>query len=203
MNRHAHFEELKKLAREKRAQHEVETAAFGLTEVRKIYRAEGIRIDYWRLPYKIKGLYMCADNDFSVAVQRSLPTEPKLFTLVHELKHHYCDRQALGNGFIHCGDYNANQLIEIGAEVFAAEFIYPEAEFAADIGLLSIEVWRAEDVVELKRGCKAKVSYKYLCKRLERLGAITKGQFDGVQFQKLEERIISALHRRLRLRPAG
>ena len=100
MNRHAHFEELKKLAREKRAQHEVETAAFGLTEVRKIYRAEGIRIDYLRLPYKIKGLYMCADNDFSVAVQRSLPTEPKLFALVHELKHHYCDRQALGNRLI-------------------------------------------------------------------------------------------------------
>jgi hypothetical protein len=29
-------------------------------------------------------MYMCADDDFSVAVQRLLPDEPKLFTLVHE-----------------------------------------------------------------------------------------------------------------------
>ena len=34
---------------------------------------------------------------------------------------------------IHCGDYDANEVIEKGAEVFAAEFIYPEAEFAADL----------------------------------------------------------------------
>jgi hypothetical protein len=49
---------------------------------------------------------MCADDDVSVAVQPRLPNEPKIFALVHELKHHYCDREKLGAGVIHCGDYD-------------------------------------------------------------------------------------------------
>lgn len=89
---------------------------------------------------------------------RCLPDEPKLFALVHELKYHYRDRQILGEGVISCGDYNQNELIEKGAEVFAAEFIYPEVEFAADARAVRGQGWTAEDVVHFKRGCKAKVS---------------------------------------------
>ncbi len=189
MSRHAYYEDLKALARKKRNGYGVDTAAFGLREVRRIYKAESIRIDYWPLPYKIKALYMCADGDCSVAIQRSLPNEPKLFALVHELKHHYCDRAALGSGVIHCGDYNANELIEKGAEVFAAEFIYPEREFAEDVRALSITTWTPEDIVHLKRNCKAKASYTFLRKRLERLELIDRGQFNSVQFRKLEEQI--------------
>jgi hypothetical protein len=91
MGLHAYYEDLKALARDKRAVYRVVTSAFGLREARKIYQSEGIRLDYWPLPYKIKALYMCADGDCSVAVQRALPDEPKLFVLIHELKHHYCD----------------------------------------------------------------------------------------------------------------
>jgi len=189
MSRHAYYEELKLLARQKRVEHGVDTATFGLREVRKIYKTEAIRIDYYPLPYKIKALYMCDDADCSVALQRRLPDEPKLFALIHELKHHYRDREALGEGVIHCGDYDANELIEKGAEVFAAEFIYPEAEFAEDLGRLDVSFREPADVVTVKQGCKAKVSYKFICKRLERLGCITPGQFDGVQFQKLEDQM--------------
>ncbi len=190
MDRHARFEALKKLAREKRTEHGVDTAAFGLREVRAIYKREGIRLDYWPLPYKIKGLYMCADNDCSVAVQRALPDEPKLFTLIHELKHHYEDREALGEGVIHCGDYNANELIEIGAEVFSAEFIYPEKEFAQDIEALGISAWEIDDVVRFKRElCRAKVSYTFIKKRLTRMRLVSPDQFDGVKFQKREEEL--------------
>ena len=166
MSRRAYYEDLLRLAHEKRDLHHVNTAAFGLMQARKIYKAEGVRIDYWSLPYKIKALYMCADGDCSVAIQKSLPNEPKLFALIYELKHHYRDREALGSGVIHCGDYNANELIEKGAEVFAAEFIYPETEFANDIRSFGIGNWNAEDVVHLKRNCKAKVSFRFICKRL-------------------------------------
>jgi Zn-dependent peptidase ImmA (M78 family) len=200
MGRNHYYEDLKALAREKRELHAVDTAHLGLREVREIYKAETVRIDYWPLPYKIKALYMCEGGDCSVAIQRTLPDEPKLFALLHELKHHYRDRAALGSGIIHCGDYNRNELIEIGAEVFAAEFIYPEEEFARDIVALGVKVWSAEDVVRLKRGCKAKVSYRYLCKRLERLGVIARRQFEGVQFQKLEERMFGIPFYRRRLR---
>lgn len=141
------------------------------------------------LPYKIKAIYMCADGDFSVAIRRTLPDEPKLFALVHELKHHYRDQEIIRAGIIHCGDYNQNELSEKGAEVFAAEFIYPEAEFLNDLKSLSVDVWETANVVYLKRRCKAKVSYKFICKRLERLGLISRGQFTDVKFKILEEQI--------------
>lgn len=205
MSRDAYFEELKELAREKRKLHRVETAAFGLREVRIIYQTEGIRIDYWPLPSKIKAIYMCADGDYSVAVQRNLPDEPKLFALVHELKHHYRDQETIIEGMIHCGDYNANELIEKGAEVFAAEFIYPEAEFAEDIRRLGVTLWKPEDIVRFKRAhCKAKVSYKYICKRLERLGLIVRGHFDRIQFRKLEDSMFGVpFHRQYGRRQAS
>ena len=56
MSNSAYYEILKVLAREKRALHGVNTALFGLREVRRIYKAEGVRIDYWPLPWKIKAL---------------------------------------------------------------------------------------------------------------------------------------------------
>lgn len=197
MSRHAYYEGLKALARDKRKAYGVNTSAFGLRELRRIYKQESIHIDTWPLPRRIKALYMCADGDFSVAVQETLPYEPKLFALVHELKHHYRDRDALTNGTIACGDYNANELIEKGAEVFAAEFIYPELEFADQIRLLGITTWTPEQVVKLKRNCGARVSYTFLCKRLERLHLIRPGQFQLIQFRKLEERIHGvAIYRR-------
>lgn len=189
MSRRAYYEELQQLAREKRAEYSVDTSRFGLREARVVYKEEGIRIDYWPLPRKVKALYMCDEDDCSVALQKSLPYEPKLFALVHELKHHYVDRAALGAGVIHCGDYDRNELIEKGAEVFAAEFIYPEAEFARDLRDLGITVRQPTDVVRLKRSCKARVSYRFISKRLERLGHITLGQFEGVHFQKLEDQM--------------
>ena len=95
---------------------------------------------------------------------------------------------------IHCEDYDANELIEKGAEVFAAEFIYPQQEFEEDMSRLGQDA----DVVALKRACKAKVSYRYICKRLERLARIAPGQFDGVQFQKLEDRLYGVPYHRHR-----
>ncbi|MGH9400643.1 MAG: ImmA/IrrE family metallo-endopeptidase [Terriglobia bacterium] len=189
MSRSDYYEDLKRLALQKRAEYGVMTAHFGLSEVRLIYKREGIRIDHWPLPRKIKALYMCDDGDCSVALQPTLPYEPKLFAIIHELKHHYQDRAALGEGVIACGDYDANELIEKGAEVFAAEFIYPEAEFAADLHEIGVTVRQASDVVHIKRFSKARVSYRFICKRLERLGLIGLGQFEGVQFQNLEDKI--------------
>lgn len=192
MSRSAYYQDLKALARKERERYGVDTARFGLREARKIYGELGIRIDHWPLPYKIKAVYMCADGDCSVAIQKSLPDEPKLFALMHELKHHLTDRESLGNGAIHCGEYNANEMIEIGAEVFAAEFIYPESEFAEDIRACGVATWTPEHVVRFKRECKAKVSYMFICKRLEWLQIIPEAAFAGVKFQKLEEQIYGA-----------
>lgn len=189
MSRRAYYETMTQLARDKRAEYGVDTSAFGLRELRTIYKEEGICLDHWPLPRKIKALYMCDDGHCSVALQKSIPYEPKLFALVHELKHHFCDRQALGAGVIHCGDYDANELIEKGAEVFAAEFIYPETEFVEYLEQVGVTVREAAHIVEIKRSCKAKVSYQFIRKRLERLGHISPGQFNGIQFKNLEDQI--------------
>jgi Zn-dependent peptidase ImmA (M78 family) len=179
------------LAQQKRADHKVVTSALNLNVVRRIYRDEGIRIDQWKFPASIRAVYMCDDGDPSVAVNNGLPREPKLFSLIHELKHHYLDQQKITNGEIRCGDYNSNQAIEVAAEVFAAEFIYPEQEFlqcVTDLGI-SLGLCAPEDVVQLKRECTALVSYTFLRKRLVRMGFGSSHVLDGVQYQKLEERM--------------
>lgn len=189
MSASSQFDDLKQLARDKRKQHEVDTSTLGLKKVREIYKTEGIKIDYHPLPNKVKALYMCDDNHHSVAVQKKLPDEPKIFALIHELKHHYCDQELLRSGYIHCGDFNMSDPIEVGAEKFAAEFIYPIREFAHDISLLNITKWSDIDIINFKRSCKAKVSYAYICRRLTELESIGFNQFKGVQFQKREYEI--------------
>jgi len=189
--RSQYYEAMKLLAAEKRQKYSISTASLGLKKIREVYKAEGVAIDLWETSYKIRAMYMCDGGDPSVLVNRNLPTEPRLFAMVHELKHHYCDQMALKNGQIRCGDYNANEVIEKAAEVFAAEFIYPAQEFldcASSIGLEHGKV-APEEVVELKRVCGAPVSYKFLQKRLEWFGFIERGEFARVQFQKLEEEL--------------
>lgn len=185
------FQRLKALAHQKRAEYGIVTSTLGLQVVRKIYKAECITLDYRKFPSKIRAVYMCDDNDPSVAVSKTLPDIPKLFSLVHELKHHYEDRPVLEAGNFKCGDYNENQEIEIGAEVFAAEFIYPECEFLAYAKTLNITPANitAESIVHFKRGCGARVSYTFIRKSFVRLGFISKGAFQSVQFTRLEERL--------------
>ena len=183
------YDEVKSLAREKRQLYGVSTAGLNLNVVRRIYREEGIKIDHWKFGRTIRAVYMCDDGDPSVAVNESLPREPKLFSLVHELKHHYLDRNLIENGQIKCGDYNANELIEKSAEVFAAEFIYPEEEFLALVERFQIQTGACtkEQVVHLKQSALACISYQFLQKRLTRFGFAPPEGFGKVQFKKLEE----------------
>jgi len=104
-----------------------------------------------------------------VLLNSKLPKEPKLFTLAHELKHHYLDREQIEKGEIRCGNYNAHELIEKAAEVFAAEFIYPQAEMLELISAMDItsRTCTVEKVIELKRTCPVSVSYAFVLKRLE------------------------------------
>jgi Zn-dependent peptidase ImmA (M78 family) len=189
MLRSQYYEAMKRLAAEKRREHGISTDTLGLQKIRDVYKSEGIAIDLWEASYRIRAVYMCDGGDPSVLVNRKLPKEPRLFAMVHELKHHYCDQTVLKNGRIRCGDYNANEVIEKAAEVFAAEFIYPAWECLDCIESLGLKRGKvtAEEVVELKRACRAPVSYKFLQKRLEWFRFIETGEFAKVKFQKLEE----------------
>ena len=183
------YEQAKLLANQKRAEYGVATETLNLNVVRRIYSDQGIRIDKWDFNSSIRAVYMCDDGDISVAVNRKLPREPYMFALVHELKHHFTDIPLLQGGKLKCGDYNANELIEKSAEVFAAEFIFPESEFIELIQAMGIQMMScsAEDVVRLKRSCKACVSYTFLRKRLVRLGYAEEAALAIVKFTNLEE----------------
>jgi len=187
-----YYEELRALARAKRIEYGVVTAKLNLTVVRNIYKKEGITIDLQKLKgYKIKAAYYCDNQDYSVLVSKDLPREPKLFALVHELKHHYRDQAEILNGEMLCGDYNANELIEKGAEVFAAEFIYPESEMKALINQMDITAANVtpQRIVEFKRNASASVSYTFIRKRFARFEICSMEQYKNIRFTKLEEEI--------------
>jgi Zn-dependent peptidase ImmA (M78 family) len=194
VGRNEYYQSLKSLAREKRQAFGIRTDTLGLREVRKIYRAEDVTIDLW--PHKlrkVRAAYFPNDGAPCVLLNKNMPVEPRLFSLLHELKHHFVDGAELAKTGITCRDYANGEVapeIEIGAEVFAAEFIFPEEEFAAWASqYVKLGQCRPEDVVALKRNCSAKVSYTYLVKRLEWLHFAEKGTLGGVNYTKLEERL--------------
>jgi Zn-dependent peptidase ImmA (M78 family) len=190
MDRQLHYQRIRDLARRKRTEHAVQTGSFGVREIRAIYRKERVLIDIRKLPSCLKAIYLVQDGEASVAVQKDLPDEPKIFALMHELKHHWFDQELIKSEAFSCGDYNANELEEKGAEVFAAEFIYPDAELFDDLQTCNGSVWRPEDIVRFKRDhCRAKVSYTFIRKGLERRGLIKPKEFADVRFQKLEHEI--------------
>jgi hypothetical protein len=119
---------------------------------------------------------------------KGLPEDPMVFTMAHELKHHLTDARS---HLSFCDASNESEPIEIGAEVFAAELIYPEDDFAADMVARKIGVGkcRPEDLVRLKKETRTTLSYTGLSKRAEFLGFSNSGALAGVKWKKLEEEI--------------
>jgi Zn-dependent peptidase ImmA (M78 family) len=192
MSRSAYYEAMKALAQSKRNLYGIRSDSINLTQIRRIYKNENIRIDLWDFKSpRIRAAYFSDNDGISVAVNKRLPKEPRLFSLIHELKHHYVDRKALASGKIQCGDYNANEVVEIGAEVFAAEFIYPEKEMRelADQLEITSQNCTKGKIVEFKRSSPAPISYIFIVKRFEWFRYCSREDFKGVQFQKLEEEL--------------
>ncbi len=192
MNASQYYSQMKDLAKAKREEFGIVTAEINIPLIQKIYKSEGVKIDRRKsLSRKIRAAYFCDGSDCSVLLNSSLPREPKLFSLVHELKHHFVDRDLIENGEVQCGDYNENEIIEKGAEVFAAEFIFPESEMRELISSMGIsrKNCEAKSIVDIKRKKVAPVSYMFIKKRFEFLGLIQPGVFDDVKFEKLEEDI--------------
>jgi len=180
---------MKALARATRVKYGLATPRVMKSQLRAIYRDQGIRIDLW--PYRMKelrGAYFNDDLGPTVMLAKGLPEDPMVFTMSHELKHHLVDREIT---VACCSDRTANQHIEIGAEVFAAEFIYPEQDFIDALTQQDIQpgTCTPEVLVRLKRETRTTLSYTGLAKRAVFLGFAALGSFDGVRWKKLEEEI--------------
>ncbi len=188
MNRNTYYEELKVAAREIRVRCGLSTPRVRLSDLRKIYKEQGIKIDLWKTKLKgLRGAYFCDESGASVMLDAKLPEEPRIFTMAHELKHHLFDRLAR-NCFETIAD---DDFVEIGAEVFAGELIFPEADFSTWCGRLEIApgACSPEDLVRLKRETKTTLSYAGLVKRATRLGFAPAGSLAGIHWKKLEEQV--------------
>jgi len=182
-----YYEELKLLAREKRSLYEVDLQPLDLNKIRNIYRQEGIKIKLSTGTLRnLKAAYFNDENGTDVLLNSKLPREAKIFALIHELKHHYVDAN---NHDVFClKDYDDEPEIEKGAEVFAAEFIWPEDLFlseATDFGLKQGNC-SPELIVRFKKQILSPVSYTFIRKRLEWFKLIEKGEHTGVKFKNLE-----------------
>ena len=189
MLRSDYYAQLKSLAREIRAKFRLASARVLRSDLRRIYRVEGIRVDLWPHKFRnLRGAYFNDDLGATVMLVKGLPEDPMVFTMGHELKHHLTDR-ALPLSY--CDASNQSDPIEIGAEIFAAELIYPEADFAKHLEGMGIRraSCTAEDIVRLKHETRTTLSYAGLAKRAEFLQLAASGSLAGVKWKKLEEQL--------------
>jgi len=189
MLRSQYYNQMRELARGVRGRFNLTSARVLRSDLRRIYRHEGIHIDLW--PYKFKNLRGAYFNDEAgptVMLARGLPEDPMVFTMAHELKHHYVDS---GVSISYCDSSNQSEPIEIGAEVFAAELIYPQDDFSSDLRKLGVGIGQCtpEILVRLKRETRTTLSYAGLAKRAEFLQFSLAGSLAGVKWKKLEEQI--------------
>lgn len=202
MTRSEYYKTMQVLAREQRAVHGVTGQHVTRSDMRRIYKGHGITIDLW--PYKLKGVRGAYFNDNlgpSVLLAKGLPTDPLVFTMAHELKHHLVDRT---KGVALCLAGNQSEMVEIGAEVFAAEFLFPEPDFVEIMDRMQVAIGTcsAETLVQVKRDTRTTLSYAGLVKRAERLGFMQPGATAGVKWRALEERMFGMpVYKRIRRTP--
>jgi Zn-dependent peptidase ImmA (M78 family) len=199
VNTSSYYEDVKILAREIRAENGLETPRVLRRDLRKIYSKRGITIDLW--PYKLRnlrGAFFCDEFGMTVMLAKGLPEDPKVFTMAHELKHYYKDRDL---GLSYCDLSNENKPIEVGAEVFASEFLFPEADFITHMNMTGVAKGECvpETLVHLKNETRTTLSYAGLSIKAERLRFAprdTVTMFKG--WRKLEEQLYEVPYYKIR-----
>lgn len=201
-----YYEEMKALARKIRTEHGLNTPRVQRSHIRAIYKKYDIQFDLW--PVKgapptvklksLRGAFFNDEHGVTIMVNRFLPDAPAIFTMGHELKHFLvdCDYKTLW-----CGDDNVNDKIEIGAEVFSAELMFPEKDFEDLLVQMGVKKGECnpEILVRLKHTTQTTLSYAGLVKKAEFLGFAPKGSFNRVKWQQLEDQIYGVpIHRQIK-----
>ena len=195
MDKSKYYNGLKKLARTQRASFSICGPTRTKTEIKDIFKHYGVSVDLWPMAgmnrsklKNLRGAYINDGQNAHVMISRNLPDEQQIFTMAHELKHHLVDSDEI-SGFCHTS--NNLDVIEIGAEIFAAEFIYPEQDFISDLEEMGVNKGEctASDLVKLKHEKRASLSYSSLSKRAEFTGLAESGSMPKVGWKKLETEI--------------
>ena len=170
MNTQRYYEDLKLLARQVRAEHGLSSPRVLPCDLRRIYAHYGIEVDEW--PYRFRNLRGAFINDHlgpTVMLAKGLPQDPMVFTMAHELKHYFRDRDL---GISYCDQSNLSKSLEIGAEIFAAELLFPDRDFISHMSTMRIRQQQClpKTLIELKRKTGTTLSYAGLAIKAERLG---------------------------------
>ena len=170
MNTQQYYEDLKQLARQVRAEHGLSSPRVLPSDLRRIYAHYGIEVDEW--PYRfrhLRGAFINDDLGATVMLAKGLPQDPMVFTMAHELKHYFRDRDL---GISYCDQSNLNKSLEIGAEIFAAELLFPDRDFISHMSAMRIrrDQCLPKTLIELKRKTGTTLSYAGLAIKAERLG---------------------------------
>ena len=170
MNQQAYYEDLKQLARQVRAEFGLQSPRVVESDLRRIYEKNGIVIDDW--PYRLRnlrGAFIYDHLGATVMLASGLPQDPKVFTMAHELKHFYRDRHL---GISYCDQSNLGKTLEIGAEIFAAELLFPDKDFMAQMRSMRVGTNQClpRTLVRLKKKTRTTLSYAGLAIKAERLG---------------------------------
>jgi Zn-dependent peptidase ImmA (M78 family) len=199
MSRYAYYEEMKRRARAVREEFGFVSPRVQLSALRRVYKKYGIHIDLREGAFKnLRGAYFLDETGPSVMIAKKLPKEQRIFTMGHELKHHLVDGVET-----RCMDLNTTDEIEIGAEIFAVELIFPEADFAQALHSQGVRRGSCtpQEIVRLKHDSQTTLSFTSLGKLAVHLGFAYSGAFNGVQWKKLDEQLYGVpLYKRLLLR---
>lgn len=188
--RYEYYESLKLSANNLRKKYEINLPRILPNEIKKIMKAEGIReINYWKDFNIIRGAYFVISGEPHVVVNKNLRRDPKTFTLAHELKHHLFDKEL---GSVYCSNININEQIEIGAEIFAAEFLFPDQLYLYHLNEMGVtkENFKPAHLVLLKNVTDTTLSYAGLAKKAEYLKIAEKGSLSQVKWKSLSEEIL-------------
>lgn len=201
MKRSPYYEDLKTLARLTRDKYGLSPIRVLKSDLRQIFKAEGVRVDLWPHKFRnLRGAYFDDQHGPSVMIASGLPDDPTIFTMAHELKHHLADRD---RGRTLCASTNESDPIEIGAEVFAAELLFAEAEFISRLVQLGAGSGTCppEVLVQLKHDTKTTLSYAGLSKRAEFLGFAAPKSLARVKWKAVEESLYGVpIYKRLSTR---
>ena len=198
MNTQSYYEDLKQLAREVRAENGLTSPRVVASDLRKIYAKNGIEIDEW--PYRfrnLRGAFINDDLGPTVMLAKGLRQDPMVFTMAHELKHFFRDRDL---EISYCDQSNLNKTIEIGAEIFAAELLFPDRDFIDLMRQMGIRINQClpKNLIQLKRRTGTTLSYAGLAIKAERLGYAPSHSLTTIKTWRKFEALYSPPARRYR-----
>lgn len=188
--RFKYYESLKLGANNLRGKYGINIPRILPSELKKIMKAEGIKeIAYWNDFKHLRGAYIVIDGIPHVVINKNLRRDPKTFTLAHELKHHLFDKE---RGSQYCTNNNINEQIEIGAEIFAAELLFPDQLYLYHLHEMGVtkENFTPAHIVRLKDITDTTLSYSGLAKKAEFLEIAEKGSLDKIRWINLRDEIL-------------